>query len=160
MIDDICVCFRLGTKVFLVPVSVTAVNGSTVEFNCTASNTDHIEYRVNGTPASDSDAQKKGFIQLGDISLGGNLRRRNLRVTVSSQYNNTKIVCRANGSQYMNSETANLTVQGNYYPLVLCTCMLTLPVYTYIYIKFLHSFLMYNFLFCCFVQVPYHQLVT
>ena len=40
-------------SVFLVhPTSIVAVDGSTVEFTCTANDTDAIVYRVNGTEAS------------------------------------------------------------------------------------------------------------
>ena len=101
--------------VFLVdPVSIAAVDSTTVEFTCTSENVEEISYRVNGTSASDQYIQNKGFVQLSEVILGGNMRRRNLIVTVSSQYNNTEILCRGIGADsIVNSDTANLTVQGN-----------------------------------------------
>ena len=85
-----------------------------MEFTCTAKNVEEISYRVNGTSALNQDVKNKGFVQLGDVNLGGNFRRRNLRVTVSSQYNNTVIFCRGFGNDSnVNSKTANLIVQGN-----------------------------------------------
>ena len=98
---------------FLVhPTSIAAVDGSTVEFTCTANNTDTIVYRVNDTSASHTHIMKKGFNQLDKDELDTLVIRRNLSVTVSSLYNNTEIVCRAHGSQ-TDSNTATLTVQGN-----------------------------------------------
>ena len=101
--------------VFLVhPTSIAAVDGSTVEFTCTADNTDTILYRVNTTVASDTDVMNKGFNQLGTESLDTLVIRRNLSVTVSSLYNNTEILCRAIGTDLnVISNTATLTVQGN-----------------------------------------------
>ncbi len=100
--------------VFLVhPTSIAAVDGSTVEFTCTANNTDIISYRVNGTSASLGSVISKGFNQLGAEELNTLVIRRNLSVTVSSLYNNTEILCEADGSPDVNSNTATLTVQGN-----------------------------------------------
>ena len=99
--------------VFLVdPVSVAAVDGTTVEFTCTANNTDTIVYRVNDTSATSQSVTSKGFTQLGSEEVGSLTTRRNLSVTVSSQYNNTEILCRAVGSTNTNSEIAILIVQG------------------------------------------------
>ena len=100
--------------VFLVnPVSVAAVDGSTVEFTCTANNTDTITYRVNDTSATLQSVISKGFIQLGSEEMGSLTTRRNLTVTVSSLYNNTEIFCRAIGSTMnTDSEIAILIVQG------------------------------------------------
>ena len=98
---------------FLVhPTSVAAVDGSTVEFTCTANNTDTIVYRVNDTSASTAIVTSKGFNQLDAEELDTLEFRRNLSVTVSSLYNNTEILCRA-FSPEVNSNTATLTVQGN-----------------------------------------------
>ena len=98
---------------FLVhPTSIAAVDGSTVEFTCTANNSDTVLYRVNDTSASDTDNMKKGFNQLGTEPVD-TLVSRNLSVTVSSLYNNTEILCRAIGDPNVNSNTATLTVQGN-----------------------------------------------
>ncbi len=97
--------------VFLVhPTSIAAVDGSTVEFTCTANNTDTIVYRINDTSASL--VTSKGFNEIGADPIDTLVTRRNLSVTVSSLYNNTEILCRA-FSPEVNSNTATLTVQGN-----------------------------------------------
>ena len=100
--------------VFLVdPVSVTAIDGTTVEFTCIANNTDTITYRVNDTSATQESVTSKGFKQLGSEEVGSLTTRRNLTVTVSSLYNNTEIFCRAQGSSMnTDSEIAILIVQG------------------------------------------------
>ena len=99
---------------FLVhPTSIAAVDGSTVEFTCTANNTDSIVYRVNDTSATLGSVTSKGFDQLGAEQLDTLVFRRNLSVTVSSLYNNTEILCRAFNGDLGNSNTATLTVQGN-----------------------------------------------
>ena len=95
-------------------VSVSAIDGTTVKFSCTAENAKVISYRVNGSSAAFKDIEEKGFIQLAGEPLGGTVRRRNLTVTVSSQYNNTEILCKAIGTDVnTNGETAILSVQGN-----------------------------------------------
>ena len=92
------------------PTSIAAVDGSTVEFTCTAKNTDSILYRVNTTSAQL--VTSKGFTEIGAESIDTLVTRRNLSVTVSSLYNNTEIFCRAFSPQ-VDSNTATLTVQGN-----------------------------------------------
>ncbi len=100
--------------VFLVhPTSIAAVDGSTVEFTCTASDSDDIVYRVNDTSATLGIIFNKGFNQLDTEELDTLVVRRNLSVTVSSLYNNTEILCRAIGDSNEDSNTATLTVQGN-----------------------------------------------
>ena len=105
----------LSVSVFLVhPTSIAAVDGSTVEFTCTANITDTIYYRVNDTVASLGFIINKGFTELDTENIGTQEFRRNLSVTVSSLYNNTEILCRALGTdKNANSNTATLTVQGN-----------------------------------------------
>ena len=105
--------------VFLVnPVSVAAVDGTTVEFTCTANNTEEITYRVNDISATFQSVMNKGFTQLHSEDVGNLTKRRNLTVTVSSLYNNTEILCRAitigstNNTNNTNSEIAILIVQG------------------------------------------------
>ena len=100
--------------VFLVnPVSVAAVDGTTVEFTCTANNTDTITYRVDDISATSLSVISKAFIQLGSEEVGNLITRRNLTATVSSLYNNTEILCRAVGSSMnTDSEIATLIVQG------------------------------------------------
>ena len=98
---------------FLVhPTSIAAIDGSTVEFTCTANNTDTLTYRVNGTSATLGSVTSKGFNQLDGEELDTLVIRRNLSVTVSSLYNNTEILCRAVGDSIVDSNTATLTVQG------------------------------------------------
>ena len=100
---------------FLVhPTSITAVDGSTAEFTCTADNTDTILYFVDQISALSMSIMDKGFNQLGPELLDTLVTRRNLSVTVSSLYNNTEILCKAIGTNTnVNSNTATLTVQGN-----------------------------------------------
>ena len=100
--------------VFVVhPESISVVEGTTVEFTCTANNTDEVGYRVNGSSATLESVTSKGFNQLDAEDLGNMMIRRNLSVAVSSLYNNTEILCRAVGTDNnMNSNTAILTVQG------------------------------------------------
>ena len=99
--------------VFLVhPTSIASVDGSTVEFTCTANNTEAIDYRVNDTSASLESVTSKGFNELDAEDIDTLVIRRNLSVTVSSLYNNTEILCIAIGDPNVNSNTATLTVQG------------------------------------------------
>ena len=99
--------------VFLVdPESISAIDGTTVQFTCTADNTDDVGYRVNDTSATQESVLMKGFNQLSAEDLGNMVTRRNLSVAVSSLYNNTEILCRASGSPNVDSNTAILTVQG------------------------------------------------
>ena len=86
-----------------------------MEFTCTANNSEDISYRINGLSTSSPEIANTGlfkqqvtFETVGDMTL-----RRNLSVTVSSLYNNTEILCEADGSSDVNSNTATLTVQGN-----------------------------------------------
>ena len=112
--DSKSIIFFIYTVFLVHPTSVAAVDGSTVEFTCTANNTDTIYYTVNDTVASSGFIIDKGFNQLDSEELDTLVTRRNLSVTVSSLYNNTEILCRALGTdKNVNSNTATLTVQGN-----------------------------------------------
>lgn len=102
--------------VFLVhPKSLSVIDGSTAMFTCRANNTDDIDFRINGTSASSEDIYNKGFnqyyVQIKSFDL-----TRNLSVSiVSSMYNNTLILCEADGlpgSLDQNSNTAILSIQG------------------------------------------------
>ena len=85
-----------------------------MEFTCTAENVGEVTYRVNGTAASMQEIIDKGFIQNSPDSLGVSIKRRNLTVNLSSEYNNTEIFCRGIGEDTnADSELANLAVQGN-----------------------------------------------
>ena len=64
--------------------------GSTVEFTCTANNTEDISYRINASSASLGSVNSKGFNQLDAEELDTLVIRRNLSVTL---YNNTEIYC-------------------------------------------------------------------
>ena len=100
---------------FLVhPTSIAAVDGSTVEFTCTANNTILIDYNINGSSAGTQEIANIGlFEQLSFETVDDVTIRRNLSVSVSSLYNNTEILCRAVGTDMnVNSNTATLTVQG------------------------------------------------
>ena len=95
------------------PTSIAAVDGSTVEFTCTANNTVLMDYIINGLSAGSQEVINIGlFEQLAFETVGDMTIRRNLSVTVSSLYNNTEILCRA-FSPEVDSNTATLTAQGN-----------------------------------------------
>ena len=111
---------HISCLVFLVnPVSVAAVDGTTVEFTCIANNSVYLSFRVNGSAVSQI-ATNKEFQQQpfgSPEELGNMVLRRNLTVNVSSLYNNTEIFCEAeaNGSPNdmdVESKVAVLTVQG------------------------------------------------
>ena len=102
---------------FLVdPVSVAAIDGTTVEFTCTANNATNLIFIVNGTPADFASIASIGFTEQAVKQLGGMVLRRSLTAIASSLYNNTKILCEASPMN-IKSEVANLTVQGNVYML-------------------------------------------
>ena len=94
---------------------MAAVDGSTVEFTCTANNSDDISYRINGLSISSTEIVNSGLFEqaLAFELLGDMILRRNLSVIVSSLYNNTEILCRASGTDtIVSSNPAILTVQG------------------------------------------------
>ena len=96
--------------------SIAAVDGSTVEFTCTANNTSLIDYNIDGSSVGSQEIFNIGlFEQLSFETVDDMALRRNLSVTVSSLYNNTEILCRATGIDDIvsRSNTATLTVQGN-----------------------------------------------
>ena len=104
-----CIVFHVN------PVSVAAIDGTTVEFTCTANNSVGLSFRVNGSAVLPY-IINKGFQQQPVAfpeELGNMVLRRNLTVTVSSLYNNTEIHCEADGSPMdVESKVAVLTVQG------------------------------------------------
>ena len=108
-IHSSCIVFRVN------PVSIAAVDGTTVEFTCTANNSVGLSFRVNGSAVSQT-VINRGFQQQPVAyaeELGNMVLRRNLIVTVSSLYNNTEIHCEADGSPMdVDSKVAVLTVQG------------------------------------------------
>ena len=106
----------LSSIVFIVdPVSIAAVDGTTVKFTCTANNSVDLSFRVNGSTILQS-IINKGFEQQPVAfaeEVGNMVLRRNLTVTVSSLYNNTEIHCEADGSPMdVESKVAVVTVQG------------------------------------------------
>ena len=75
-------CIYISCIVFLVdPFSVAAVDGTTVEFTCTAKDALTIVYFVNRTAAS----ALQDFKEDVEEQLEGTVRRRNLTITVLSQ---------------------------------------------------------------------------
>ena len=101
--------------VFLVdPESISVVEGTTVEFTCTADNTvAALLYIVDGVSASLNAIIQRGFTEQDTESLGNGVLRRNLTVITSTENNNnSEIYCRAFGSANTNSDTATLTIQG------------------------------------------------
>ena len=107
-------CVYISLTVFLVdPVSVAAIDGTTVEFTCTSNNSVDLSFRVNGSSVLQS-VINKGFQQQPVAfpeELGNMVLRRNLTVTVSSLYNNTKILCVASNGE-IKSAVVDLTIQG------------------------------------------------
>ena len=104
--------------VFLVhPESISVVEGTTVEFTCTANNTDGLSYIVNGIAANEEPNPSNGFTQQNTELLDNtnNVRRLNLTVITSAENNNnnSEIHCQAvNIPDFDNSDTATLTIQG------------------------------------------------
>ena len=88
--------------------------------SCTARGTNTVTYRINDTSATLGSIFSKGFHQLHDAEDLGNMTvRRNMTVMVSSLYNNTEIICRAQGtSMNADSQVAVLTVQGTILSIV------------------------------------------
>ena len=101
--------------VFLVdPESISVVEGTTVEFTCTANNTNAILYFVDNITASLNTVTQRGFTEQDTESLDNGVLRRNLTVITSTENNNNNsvIYCQAIGSANTNSDTATLTIQG------------------------------------------------
>ena len=101
--------------VFLVdPESICVVEGTTVEFTCTADNTVVLLYIVDGVSATLNAIIQRGFTEQNTESLGNGVLRRSLTVITSAENNNnnSETYCRAFGSANTNSDTATLTIQG------------------------------------------------
>ena len=81
---------------------------------------DTVTYRINDTSATLGSIFSKGFYQLPDAEDLGNMTvRRNMTVMISSLYNNTEIICRAQGTPMnADSQVAVLTVQGTILSIV------------------------------------------
>ena len=95
--------------VFLVdPESISV---ATVEFTCTANNTNAILYFVDEIAANEEPDQ---FTEGPTEVLDNGIRRRNLTVITSAENNNnnSEIYCQAIGSPSTDSDTATLTIQG------------------------------------------------
>ena len=88
--------------------------------SCTVRGTDTVTYRINDTSATLGSIFSKGFYQLPDVEDLGNMTvRRNMTVMISSLYNNTEIICRAQGTPMnADSQVAVLTVQGTILSIV------------------------------------------
>ena len=90
---------------------------SEVEFSCVAIATEIIFF-VNGTSASDSIIEDKGFTQLSADRVNDTTLRRSLTATALTQYNNTEVYCLAlivvslTETPSIGSDVAILRVQG------------------------------------------------
>lgn len=103
------------------PYSVAKTPNNIAEFVCVAKHCENVVFIINDTTAGSSDLEKKGFLQLPweRVTKGANeALMRNLTVAVSStQYNNTRIRCEADGMSLTQaddvmSDTARLMIQG------------------------------------------------
>ena len=109
------VLYGLHTVFLVHPVSTAAIDGTTVQFTCTAENANlELSYIVDNMQASLQAIIDRGFTQSLTDPLGGNIQRRNLTVIASSALNNnSNITCAAvNGAEATISDIATLTVQG------------------------------------------------
>lgn len=86
---------------------------SSVEFSCSAVNSDLIYFTINGTSASNLLFTLKGFNLKAEEIVGANKIRRNLTLTSATvDINNTEIYCRAGGDTIIDSDIAVLKIQG------------------------------------------------
>ena len=100
------------TEITVHPQSVNTTLNSTVDFICEAV-TDEISFRVNDESAANIDIINKGFIQQPQNILSDGRKRRVLSAKALQNNNNTNILCRAIGSELVNSHKAVLMIQGN-----------------------------------------------
>ncbi len=107
--------FLLSHIVFLVhPESITAIDGTTVQFTCTVNNTNALGYFVDNVSASVSTVTQRGFMEQDAETFDTSVFRRNLTVITSAENNNnSEIYCQATKvPEFNNSNTANLIIQG------------------------------------------------
>ncbi len=100
--------------VFLVhPESITVIDDTTVQFTCTANNTNALLYFVDDVSATVNTVTQRGFMEQDAEIIDTSVFRRNLTVITSAENNNnSQIYCRAFGSGLTDSNTATLIIQG------------------------------------------------
>ena len=94
------------------PQSVNTTLNSTVNFTCEAVAVE-ISFRVNDDSASDTGVINRGFFQQPQNTLSDGRKRRVLLAKALQDNNNTNILCRAIGSELVNSHKAVLMIEGN-----------------------------------------------
>ena len=93
------------------PVSLNISLNSTVTFTCEATGVSLIFFYVGKTPAAEAVNVNKGFNELGQETINGNIRRRQLSVHAREINNNTYVYCVAVPGE-IRSDNATLTIQG------------------------------------------------
>uniref|UniRef100_A0A1X7SRK4 Fibronectin type-III domain-containing protein n=1 Tax=Amphimedon queenslandica TaxID=400682 RepID=A0A1X7SRK4_AMPQE len=93
------------------PVSLNTSLNSTVTFTCEATGVRFIYFNVGETPASETININRGFTELGQDTINGTIRRRQLSVHAREINNNSIIYCSAAPGN-TRSDNATLTIQG------------------------------------------------
>uniref|UniRef100_A0A1X7TP11 Fibronectin type-III domain-containing protein n=1 Tax=Amphimedon queenslandica TaxID=400682 RepID=A0A1X7TP11_AMPQE len=93
------------------PVSVNTSVNSTVTFTCEATGVSFIFFYVGETPAAEDINANRGFTELGQYTINGTIRRRQLSVHAREINNNSIIHCIA-APDNIRSDNATLTIQG------------------------------------------------
>ena len=122
MLNDTLLSYHLLHAVIIDgPDSVNAVDGTTVQFSCVigfsgVAGTMEVDFFVNNTATNQPNIEA-GFTESTVEFLNATTLRLNLTTTASSQYNNTKVLCRGLKSVGLDtfpafSKEAVLLVQG------------------------------------------------
>ena len=93
------------------PVSLNTSLNSTVTFTCEATGVSFIFFYVGETPASETVNINRGFTELGQKTINGTVRSRQLSVHAREINNNTYVYCFAAPGD-IRSDNATLTIQG------------------------------------------------
>ena len=94
------------------PKSLNTSIKSTVELTCEAvGGVSLISFYVEDIPAVDARIVSRGFEELGQDTINGTIKRKNLLVFAQKINNNTNIYCIASPG-YIKSDTATLRIQG------------------------------------------------
>ena len=93
------------------PVSLNTSLNSTVTFTCEATGVSFILFYVGETPAAQSININRGFTELGQDTINGTIRRRQLSVHAREINNNSIIHCSTSPNN-IRSDNATLTIQG------------------------------------------------
>ena len=128
MLNDILLSYHLLHAVIIDgPDSVNAVDGTTVQFSCVVgfsgvAGTMEVDFFVNNTATNEPNIEA-GFTESTVEFLNATTLRLNLTTTASSQYNNTKVLCRGLKSVGLDtfpafSKEAVLLVQGMHLLLI------------------------------------------